>query len=143
MVSSFWGEDEQVMFGRTIVVTEEPAFVAEVEGEIAGFIAYSELDGESLVISALGVRPEYQGYGIGRALVSAVEEEARRRGKRRVLVVTSNDDLPALAFYQLIGFQIFDVAPGEIEEKHGSPQEGIGSIPVRDEIRLRKEIAAD
>jgi len=142
IVTSFWGDPEQLMFGRTIVVAEEPAFVAESNSEIAGFIAYSELD-DDMLIAGLGVRPQYQGCGIGRALISAVEEKARKLGKKRILVSTSNDDLPALAFYQLLGFQIFGVITDVIAEKHGTIQRGIGNIPIRDEIRLQKMIAMD
>jgi len=58
--------------------------------------------------------------------------------KKRLLVSTSNDDLPALAFYQSIGFQIYEVKPNVIAEKHNEILAGIGGLPVRDELRLRK-----
>jgi len=46
--------------------------------------------------------------------------------------------LPALAFYQKLGFQVFEVKPDAVAEKHGKIVEGIGGLPVRDELRLRK-----
>nr|MDO8045376.1 hypothetical protein [Candidatus Baldrarchaeota archaeon] len=33
------------------------------------------------------------------------------------MVSTSNDDLPALAFYQLMGLRIFEVVPNATAEK--------------------------
>jgi len=64
--------------------------------------------------------------------------ESRQLSKRRLLVSTSNDDLPALAFYQKLGFQIFEVKPNVIAGKHGQLLAGTGGIPIRDEIRLSK-----
>jgi ribosomal protein S18 acetylase RimI-like enzyme len=138
LVTAFWGEPDQVMFGRTITIEEQPALVASVGGKFAGFISFSEFGTDEFMIVALAVLPEYQGCGVGRALISAVERRAKTKLKKRILVTTSNDDLPALAFYQVLGFQLFEVAPNVIAEKHGTLQKGIGNIPVRDELRLQK-----
>jgi hypothetical protein len=54
------------------------------------------------------------------------------------MVPTSNDDLPALAFHQSNGFQIYEVKPNVIAEKHGMILKGIGGLPTRDELRLQK-----
>lgn len=89
---------------------------------------------------ALGVLPESQGGGVGERLVEKVEAEAKRTRKSKLLVSTSNDDLPALAFYQSIGFQIYEVRPNIIAKKHGETPEGIGGLPIRDELRLQKII---
>ncbi len=128
------------MFGKRYIVTDTPAIVAIQDEEILGFLFYTIFEEESVLIVALGVRPQYQGGGIGQALIDAVEEFARSEQKSRLLVVTSNDDLPALAFYQSLGFQIFEVAPDVVEEKLGEQVLGIGNIPVRDELRLRRTI---
>ena len=119
---------------------ELPAFVAVSEGKIVGFISYTELNEKDVLIVALGVLPEYQGSGVGKALLSALEKRARESLKDRLLVSTSNDDLPALVFYQLMGFQIFEVVQNAIADKHGAIFLGVGNIPIRDEIRLQKII---
>lgn len=139
-VEFFWGESQQTVFGKTILVRNQPAFVAVVKGKIVGFVSFCEFDENDVLIIALGVLPQYQGGGIGKALISIVEEKAKKLSKKRILVSTSNDNLPALAFYQLMGYQIFEVAPNVIAEKHGAIYKGIGNIPIRDEIRLRKNI---
>jgi ribosomal protein S18 acetylase RimI-like enzyme len=54
----------------------------------------------------------------------------------RILVATSNDDLPALALYQRHGFRILEIIPGRIAEDHGGEFPGFAGIPVRDEVRL-------
>jgi len=121
------------------MVPELPAYAAKIGKEIAGFVSFTEMD-DALIIAALGTLPQFQNAGVGRSLIEKIEAEARRRKKTRLLVSTSNDDLPALAFYQLLGFQIYEVKPNVIVEKHGRVQEGMGGLPVRDEIRLRKNL---
>lgn len=136
-VKLFWGEEEQLTFGRKFKVAELPAYVAKTEKVPVGFLSFAQAD-QALIIVALGIMPEHQSFGIGTKLVKKVEAEAKRLGKKKLLVSTSNDDLPALGFYQSIGFQIFQVKPNVIGEKHGEIKKGIGGLPVRDELRLRK-----
>ena len=136
-VRRFWGEEEQLTFGRRFAVAELPAYVAKVQDGVIGFISFSPTS-DAIIVVALGVLPRYQCCGIGSKLIKKVEGEARRMGKGKVLVSTSNDDLPALGFYQSRGFQIYQVNPNIIAEKHAKILQGIGGLPVRDELRLQK-----
>ena len=137
LVQQFWGEQEQVTFDQKLTIAELPAFVAKVRDKVIGFAAFTETD-DSIIIAALGILPKYQGSGLGRKLVTKVETVTKKMRKRKLLVSTSNDDLPALAFYQTIGFQIVEVKPNVIAEKHGQVLKGIGGLPIRDELRLQK-----
>ena len=138
-VRRFWGEEEQLTFDRKFVVAELPAYVAKVQDEVIGFISFSPTS-DALIIVALGVLPRFQCCGIGSRLIKKVEGEARRQRKVKVLVSASNDDLPALGFYQSRGFQIYEVNPNVIAEKHGRAMGGIDGLPVRDELRLQKTL---
>ena len=75
----------------------ELLFVAEFDGELAGFAAVvaGELDG-------LFVEPDLWGSGIGKALVEAATHEARLSGM--TLKVTANPS--ARLFYQSCGFSV-------------------------------------
>jgi ribosomal protein S18 acetylase RimI-like enzyme len=139
MVKRFWGEQEQIAFNRKIVVAELHAYVAKSENDIIGFVSYAEME-DALLIGALGVLPEHQGVGVGLSLVEKVQVEAKKSRKNGLLVATSNDDLPALAFYQSLGFQIFEVKTGVIAEKHGKILKGVGGLPIRDELRLYRPV---
>jgi ribosomal protein S18 acetylase RimI-like enzyme len=139
LVRLFWGEQEQLTFDKVFRLAELPAFVAKVGKEVAGFVSFAAMQND-LIIVALGILPEYQGFGIGSSLISKVEGEARKLGSKRILVSTSNDDLPALEFYQSLDFQIYEVKPNVIAEKHGGVMRGIGNLPIRDELRLRKSV---
>ena len=70
-------------------------FVAEEEGQVAGFAAL--VDGE---LDGLFVEPALWRRGIGRLLVEEAVHEARRQG-RSITVVASPT---ALGFYQRCGF---------------------------------------
>jgi len=136
-VQRFWGEEEQLTFDRKFMVAELPAFAAKLENNIIGFISFTEAD-DAVIIVALGMLPQYQSSGVGTSLIEKVDAEAKKLLKKRLLVSTSNDDLPALAFYQSLGFQIYEVKPNIIAEKHCEVLKGVGGLPVRDEMRLRK-----
>ena len=138
-MEKLWGEEEQLTFDHKYSVPELPGYVATLDKTIIGFISTAQTR-EAVLIVALGVRPEYQSSGVGKTLAKKVESEAKRTKKRSLLVSTSNDDLPALAFYQSIGFQIYEVRPNVIAEKHGKIINGIGKLPVRDELRLQKPL---
>jgi ribosomal protein S18 acetylase RimI-like enzyme len=140
-VSEFWGEERQLTFDRELDPVDYTAYIGRVGNSAIAFISLVE-DKDDLIIVALGVYPEYQRSGIGTSLVEKAELQARRSGKKRMLVSTSNDNLPALGFYQALGFQIFEVAPNALERKHGEIIEGIGGLPVRDELRLQKTLAS-
>jgi len=136
-VQRFWGEQEQLTFDREFIVAELPSYIAKSKNDIIGFISFARAD-YAIIIVALGVLPSYQSCGIGKSLIEKVEIEAKKLLTKRLLVSTSNDDLPALAFYQSLGFQIYEVKPNIIAEKHGEILEGIGGLPLRDELRLQK-----
>jgi ribosomal protein S18 acetylase RimI-like enzyme len=138
-VRKFWGEEEQLTFDKKFVVSELPGYVVKVEEKTVGFISFADTD-DAIIIVALAVSPKYQGCGIGKNLIKKVQNDAMKIKKKELLVSTSNDDLPALGFYQSQGFQIYEVKPNVIAEKHGGLFEGIGKLPIRDELRMRKKL---
>ena len=66
-------------------------------------------EGDESEIVELGVSAARQGEGLGRRLVEWLVEEARRRGKRAMVVGTANSSLGNLAFYQRCGFRMHEV----------------------------------
>ena len=77
-----------------------------------------------------------------RSLLAMTEAETRAHGLSRLVMVTSNDDLPALYLYQRWGFMITEVKPGAILAHHGREEPGFAHIPVRDEIRLERRLSS-
>jgi GNAT superfamily N-acetyltransferase len=69
------------------------------------FIGFSSFRARPLLnIHDLAVVPELRGQGIGRALLQAVEEEARREGCCRLTLEVRADNHNARALYQNLGF---------------------------------------
>jgi len=92
----------------------------------------------------LSLNATRQGGGVGSALLQAVEDAARDAGCRRVWLITSNDNLDALRFYQRKGYRLSAVYPGAIDAaralKPTIPLVGAYGIPIRDELELEKRL---
>ena len=133
----FWGEVEVECFDHSYKVDDLPAYVARDGEEIVGVVSCAREDGGSTVnLVMLNVLPRWQGRGAAHELIAAVTDLARAEGAARVVVATTNDDLPALGLYQRLGFTITKVLVGKLLEHHGGAEPGFAGIPVRDEIRL-------
>ncbi len=135
-----FGRTRLITFGEEIHLDTMPTVVAELEGEIAGALAYMERQG-TLHIIALATDPSWQRSGVGGHLVAEAELIARGNRLGRVLVAATNDNLPSLYFYQRKGYRIRQVVPGAMAGGRGdAPLTGFGGIPIRDEIHLVKDI---
>ncbi len=84
------------------------------------------------------------GQGVGTALVRAVRQFARDEGCRRLWLVTTNDNLSALRFYQKRGFTLAALRTNAVERarelKPELPLVGNDGIPLRDEIELEMDL---
>jgi ribosomal protein S18 acetylase RimI-like enzyme len=125
-------------FGEMMNLGDLPVVVAEMKDELAGALAYRLLP-DAVQIVALATDPMWQRTGVGGYLVAEVELMARRQQVVRVIFCTTNDNLPALYFYQRRGYRISEVVPGALLP-YVKPAFacGFAGIPVRDEIRLEK-----
>ncbi|MFI6461860.1 GNAT family N-acetyltransferase [Streptomyces sp. NPDC050528] len=92
--------------------------VAEIDRRIVGYIRLAfptELACNAHVrqIQGLAVADEARGKGVGRALVRAAVEEARRRGARRLTLRVLGHNTPARRLYEAEGFAVEGVLPEE------------------------------
>ncbi|MCY4021079.1 MAG: GNAT family N-acetyltransferase [Chloroflexi bacterium] len=85
-----------------------------------------------------------ESMGVGTALVEAVENWAREAGIERLWLVTTNDNLAALKFWQKRGYELVTVHRNAIADarriKPQIPITGLDGITIRDEIELEKRI---
>jgi len=84
--------------------------VAELDGQVVGLAHLQvtptiELDRPAAKIGALGVDESHRRQGIGRALVEAMESEARARGCGVIFLTTSERRDEAHAFYEHLGLE--------------------------------------
>ncbi len=132
-----WG-DSVVSLGRVHDPFALPGFIAWAGGERVGMATYAIDDGELEVVTLASTGAA---RGVGRALMETLFAHARAEACSRVWLVTTNDNLRAMGFYQVIGMTIAAVRPGAITEarrtlKPEIPELGNDGIPIRDEIEF-------
>ena len=132
-----WSGEFIVTHGSIHRPEDMEGFVVDEDGAWMGLITYKITSNECEVISLDGLQ---EGQGIGTMLLRKVVEEARGRNCRRVFLITTNDNLYALGFYQRRDFELVGIHRGVLEAKRklkpGIPVIGENHIPLRDEIEL-------
>jgi ribosomal protein S18 acetylase RimI-like enzyme len=132
-----WGSTIMVTRGRTHNLAELPGFVALIDDKPSGLATYLIVADECELTSLNSLQPA---HGVGRALVDAVRQAAETARCRRLWLITTNDNTPALRFYQRLGFALFAVHQRAVDAsrliKPEIPTVGLDGIPIRDEIEL-------
>ena len=87
------------------VVAGDGAFlVAYLDDVAVGCGAIRRLDEATAEIKRMYVDPSVRGRGIGRALVEALEQEARLAGVTRIVLETGTRLAPAIKLYEAMGY---------------------------------------
>jgi GNAT superfamily N-acetyltransferase len=71
---------------------------------LVGCGAFRPFDGATVEIKRMFVHPAHRGRGVARAILAALEAEARRRGFTRAILETGNRQTEAIALYQACGY---------------------------------------
>jgi GNAT superfamily N-acetyltransferase len=83
----------------------DTVYRVDLDGQLVGAATLCWND-EPPEILELAVAAAQQGRGIGRQLIAWLADEARRRGKRQLVVGTPNSSLGNIAFYQKCGLRM-------------------------------------
>lgn len=137
-----WGSPQMVISSGVYNCSDLDGFaVLNKYGEITGLITYIVSGHECEIISLDSID---EGKGIGTLLVQEVEVLARREGCLTLNLITTNDNLNALKFWQKRGFMLSQVFCNAVEKarkiKPSIPMIGFEGIPIRDELLLVKKI---
>jgi ribosomal protein S18 acetylase RimI-like enzyme len=89
------------------VVADRAVTVAEADGSLAGLIVLAETP-EGFLVENVAVHPGHQGRGLGRALLSFAEREARRGGFGSIYLYTHEKMTENLALYERLGYVEYD-----------------------------------
>ncbi len=142
-VSEHWGSPVMIAHGVTYDVSQLPGFIAEDQDACVGVVTYHWEGQACEIVSLDSLRP---GQGIGTRLLDAVKQAARRAGCTRLWLITTNDNLNALRFYQKRGFILVAVHRNAVQQarmlKPQIPLIGEDGIPLRDEIELEMLLEA-
>ncbi len=99
------------MYSKPALETQlqrETFLIAERNLEPVAFASFSRFDTEKHIfkLHKIYILPSEQGNGIGRRLISAIEEEARKE-KGETLELNVNRKNPAFHFYKKQGFEVY------------------------------------
>ena len=122
--------------GHVIDAAELPGIVAVREDEPVGLATYRLNEDDCEMVSLNSV---VENIGAGTALIEAVATAATATGCRRLWLITTNDNLHALRFYQKRGFSLAALYPKAVDQSRALkdiPRLGADGIPIRDEIEL-------
>ncbi len=134
--------DQVARRGELVDALRYPALLAARDDELAGVLTYI-LDGRACEVLTLHATISW--HGIGTALLEAVEQIARAAGCNRLWLITTNDNVDAMRFYQRRGFRMAAVHIDAVTEsrrrlKPRIPDIGEYRIPIRDEIEFDKQL---
>ena len=132
-----WYTMQMVVHGESIDLGSADGYYACEGDEIVGLITYRTAGNEMEILSLDSFQ---EGRGIGTGLLETVVAEARETGIRRIMLVTTNDNLVALRFYQKRGFDMCRFCRNALDQarkiKPEIPLTGMDGIPLKHEIEL-------
>ena len=136
-----WGSEKVVSRGIIHEAYLLPGFAASISGELAGIVTYNIADNQCEIVTLDSI---IDNAGAAWANIQAVMDASRREGCKRLWLITTNDNMHALRYYQKRGFTIAAIHVNAIEHsrklKPQIPHIGMDGIPLRDEIELEMKL---
>jgi GNAT superfamily N-acetyltransferase len=152
-------DDEREELGRLVAASQGSAIIISREAshdvrELPALVAVDLATGHWLGTAAyrfetgacelVAIQAFERGAGIGTALLDAVAVAARAEGATRLWLITTNDNVDALRFYQRRGFHLVRVWRDAVTRsrvaKPQIPLRGDYDIPIRDEVELELDL---
>jgi amino-acid N-acetyltransferase len=128
--------NERKMLSRSLSEIYENVrdfFVIEDKGAVVGSAALHVFWGDLAEVRALAVASGYQGQGLGRRLITACRNDARRMGIKKIFALTFQQD-----FFHKVGFT--DITKDELPHKVWSDCIKCPMFPNCDEIAVILEL---
>jgi GNAT superfamily N-acetyltransferase len=140
-MTDHWGAELMIVHGEQFYPAEYPGFAAFDEEKAIGLVTYRIRGDESEILSLDSL---VEGQGVGTALIESVRQVALENGVRRLWLITTNDNINALRFYQKRGFELVRINRHAVDEsrklKPSIPFLGEFGIPIHDEIELEMHL---
>jgi GNAT superfamily N-acetyltransferase len=136
-----WYSTDIVIRGKVIDMTLVDGIAVYETNSIIGLITY-EISNNECEILSLDSKQENQ--GIGTELINRVIEIARNHGCRKIKLITTNDNMNAIKFYQKRGFDMVrlyhDALKVSRKLKPSIPMIGEFGIPLMHEIEFEMKL---
>lgn len=136
-LTTTWGSTEVARLGQLVDAEALEGFVAVEDGERIGLLTFASRGDELEVVT---LHSQRRRRGAGRALMDAAREAAVHQASRRLWLITTNDNVGALAFYQRWGLDLVALhregVAASRRVKPSIPSHGHGGVPIRHELEL-------
>ncbi|MEW4284752.1 GNAT family N-acetyltransferase [Priestia koreensis] len=136
VLEEYWGGTTMVTRGVSHHLLQYPAWIAKKGDQPSGVLIY-RMEQNECEILLLQSFDKYK--GVGTQLLSTFLQSVQHEAER-IWLITSNDNLDALRFYQKRHFSLTHVNVGAItrarETKSSIPLTGYYGIPIKDELQL-------
>jgi len=139
-----WGSEQVVTRGKMLDASRLPGFVVLDGTNLLGLITFHVQGLECEIVTLNAV---LENLGIGTRLIDQVKETARQNGWMKIWLITTNDNVDALRFYQKRGFVLValhrDAIAFSRKLKPSIPLIGLHGILIRDEIELEYRVESE
>ncbi len=136
-----WYSTNMSIRGEIIDGTKLDGFLIQEDNRIIGLVTYIFFYDICEIVS---LDSKKENIGIGTALLKEIENVAIANKCTKMRLITTNDNLRALQFYQKRGYFLTKLYLNAMDEvrkvKPNVPLVGENGIPLRDEIELEKEL---
>ena len=142
-IEQAWHGTDMLIRGEVIDMTLAEGFVwLEPDGmSVRALVTYIFQDGACEITSLNSLR---ENQGAGTALIELVKETARAHGCSLLRLITTNDNINAIKFYQKRGFDLVGINLGAIDleraQKPEIPLLGQNDIPIHHEIEFAMKL---
>ena len=130
-----WEATNIIIRGKIIDGTKLDGFLAVKDNEIIGLITYMIENNECEIVSLNSFE---ENKGIATRLINIVKELAVKKKCVRLKLITTNDNIKGIEFYQKRGFVFSNIYVNAIESsrklKPEIPMFADNGLPIRDEI---------
>ena len=136
-IKSQWFSTDMVIKGEVVDLTTVDGFAVFEKEELIGLITYRIMEDECEITSFDSLR---ENQGIGTSLLNKVKEEAVRKNCKKVKLITTNDNINAIRYYQKRGLDMVHLYPNALDIsrqlKPTIPMTGDFGIPLKHEIEF-------
>ena len=140
LLSNNWGSDFMVTKGQVHHYKDLDGYLAMDNDKIVGLLTFRKFNDEIEIISLDSFK---KNTGVGTALLDKVIEFAKQNSIKRFWLITTNDNLNALRFYQRRNWSITALYKDAVTKarkiKPTISITGYYDIPLRHEIELEYE----
>jgi GNAT superfamily N-acetyltransferase len=137
ILTRYWGASKLVSRGKVYDGTSLPGLIASIDQEPFGLCTYNITQHQCEIITLNSLK---ENLGIGGALIEEMIRIAKKAQCKRIWLITTNDNIHALGFYQKRGFRLAQLHSDSINKsrqlKPEIPFIGQHGIPIRDELEL-------